>query len=118
VQEGQYISAGQSLCALVENQNIWVTANVKETQLKNIKIGQQVNIKVDAYPDLDLTGKIESFSGATGAKYSLLPPDNSTGNFIKITQRIPVKISFNNLPADKAQLLFPGMSVFVKIFIE
>ena len=118
VQEGQYISAGQSLCALVDNENLWVTANVKETQLKSIKIGQEVKIKVDAYPDLDLTGKIESFSGATGAKYSLLPPDNATGNFIKITQRIPVKISINKLPADKAQLLFPGMSVFVKIYTD
>jgi membrane fusion protein (multidrug efflux system) len=118
VQEGQYISAGQSLCALVDNENIWVTANLKETQLRSIKIGQEVKIKVDAYPDIDLTGKIESFSGATGAKYSLLPPDNATGNFIKITQRIPVKISINKLPADKAQLLFPGMSVFVKIYTE
>jgi len=118
VQDGQYISAGQSLCALVDNENIWVTANLKETQLRSIKIGQEVKIKVDAYPDIDLTGKIESFSGATGAKYSLLPPDNATGNFIKITQRIPVKISINKLPADKAQLLFPGMSVFVKIYTE
>ena len=118
VQEGQYISAGQSLCALVDNENLWVTANVKETQLRSIKIGLEVKIKVDAYPDLDLTGKIESFSGATGAKYSLLPPDNATGNFIKITQRIPVKISIHKIPADKAQLLFPGLSVFVKIFTD
>jgi membrane fusion protein (multidrug efflux system) len=118
VQEGQYISAGQSLCALVDNENLWVTANLKETQLSSLKIGQEVKIKVDAYPDLDLTGKIESFSGATGAKYSLLPPDNSTGNFIKITQRIPVIISVNKLPADNVQLLFPGMSVFVKIYTD
>ena len=118
VEEGQYISTGQNLCALVENENLWATANLKETQLKNIKIGQAVKIKVDAYPSLDLTGKIESFSGATGAKYSLLPPDNATGNFIKITQRIPVKISLNNLSTDNAQLLFPGMNVFVKINIK
>ncbi len=118
VQEGQYISAGQSLCALVDNENLWVTANLKETQLRSLKTGQEVKIKVDAYPDLDLTGKIESFSGATGAKYSLLPPDNATGNFIKITQRIPVRISINKIPADKAQLLFPGMSVFVKIYTD
>jgi membrane fusion protein, multidrug efflux system len=118
VEEGQYISVGQNLCAVVENENMWVTANVKETQLKNIKTGQQVKIKIDAYPDLDLKGKIESFSGATGAKYSLLPPDNSTGNFIKIIQRIPVKISINEFPKDKAQILFPGMSVFIKIYLE
>jgi membrane fusion protein, multidrug efflux system len=117
-EEGQYISVGQNLCAVVENNNMWVTANVKETQLKNLKVGQQVKIKIDAYPNLDLNGKIESFSGATGAKYSLLPPDNSTGNFIKIIQRIPVKISISELPVDKTQILFPGMSVFVRISLE
>lgn len=109
---------GQSLCAVVENGNMWVSANVKETQLNNIKAGQLVKIKIDAYPDLDLNGKIESFSGATGAKYSLLPPDNSTGNFIKIIQRIPVKISISELPQDKSQILFPGMSAFVKIYLK
>jgi membrane fusion protein (multidrug efflux system) len=118
VEEGQYISVGQNLCAVVENENMWVTANVKETQLKNLKVGQQVKIKVDAYPNLGLTGKIESFSGATGAKYSLLPPDNSTGNFIKIIQRIPVKISITELPKDKSWILFPGMSVFVRVSLE
>ena len=118
VQEGQYISVGQSLCALVDNKNLWVTANVKETQLNKIKIGQEVKLKLDAYPDLDLTGKVGSFSGATGAKYSLLPPDNATGNFIKITQRIPLKISIDKLPADKIHLLFPGMSVFAKISVD
>jgi membrane fusion protein (multidrug efflux system) len=118
VQKGQYISIGQSLCALVDNENLWVTANVKETQLRSIKTGQEVKIKVDAYPDLELTGKIESFSGATGSKYSLLPPDNATGNFIKITQRIPVKISIDKLPKDKVHLLFPGMSVFVKVYMK
>ena len=118
VEKGQYISVGQNLCAVVDNENLWVTANMKETQLTNIKTGQEVKIKVDAYPNLELTGKIESFSGATGAKYSLLPPDNATGNFIKITQRIPLKISINKLPADKVHLLFPGMSVFVKVQIK
>ena len=116
VEEGQYISTGQSLCVIVDNENYWVTANVKETQLENIKPGQEVKMRVDAYPDFEFSGKIESFSGATGAKYSLLPPDNSTGNFIKITQRIPVKIAFNKLPNDKDHTLFPGMSVFVKIY--
>jgi membrane fusion protein (multidrug efflux system) len=116
VEEGQYIAVGQNLCAVVDNENIWVSANMKETQLKDIKIGQGVKIKIDAYPNLDLLGKIESFSGATGAKYALLPPDNATGNFIKITQRVPVRISINKLLADKDHLLFPGMSVFVKIY--
>jgi len=118
VEEGQYISVGQNLCALVDNENLWVTADVKETQLEHIKIGQHVDIKADAYPVLDLSGKIESFSGATGAKFSLLPPDNATGNFIKITQRIPIKISIDKLPANQAYALFPGMSVFVKIYTK
>ena len=118
VEKGQYVSAGQNLCAIVDNENLWVSANVKETQLKDIKIGQEAKIKVDAYPNLDLTGRIESFSGATGAKYSLLPPDNATGNFIKITQRIPVRISINKVMYDKKHSLFPGMSVFVKIYTE
>lgn len=115
VQEGQYVFAGQNLFALVDNENLWVTANVKETQLRNIKPGQIVNIEVDAYPNINLTGKVESFSGATGAKYSLLPPDNATGNFIKITQRVPVKISLIKLQPEEAKLLYPGMSVFAKI---
>ena len=118
VEVNQYVSVGQNLCAVVENGNMWVSANVKETQLKNLKAGQQVKIKIDAYPDLDLSGKIESFSGATGAKYSLLPTDNSTGNFIKIIQRIPVKISISELPKDKSQILFPGMSAFIKIYLK
>jgi len=118
VEEGQYISAGQNLCAIVDNENLWVSANVKETQLKDIEIGQEVKIKIDAYPNLDLSGKIESFSGATGAKYTLLPPDNATGNFIKITQRVPVRISINKLVEDKHHILFPGMSAFVKIYTE
>ena len=86
--------------------------------MKDIEIGQEGKIKIDAYPNLDLSGKIESFSGATGAKYTLLPPDNATGNFIKITQRVPVRISINKLVEDKDHLLFPGMSVFVKIYTE
>jgi membrane fusion protein (multidrug efflux system) len=118
VQEGQYISSGQNLCSVVDNQNLWVSANIKETQLANVKIGQSVTIKIDAYPDMQFSGTIESFSGATGAKYSLLPPDNATGNFIKITQRIPVKISVQKMHNDKAHELFPGMSAFVKIYTE
>ncbi|HVN59125.1 MAG TPA: HlyD family secretion protein [Bacteroidales bacterium] len=118
VEVNQFVSAGQNLCVVVENENMWVTANVKETQLRNLRAGQSVKIKIDAYPDLALKGKIESFSGATGAKYSLLPPDNSTGNFIKIIQRIPVKISISEIPKERVQFLFPGMSVYVKISLE
>ena len=88
----------------------------KETQLNSIKPGQEVEIKIDAMPGVTAKGKIESFAGATGAKFSLLPPDNSTGNFIKITQRFPVRISMDffspqNIPTG----LYPGLSAFVKV---
>jgi membrane fusion protein, multidrug efflux system len=117
VQEGQFVSTGQSLCTIIENKSLWVTANLKETQLKNIKIGQSVDIKLDAYPDLILRGRVETINGATGAKFSLFPPDNSTGNFIKVTQRFPLKIAIDNLPKGDA-VLFPGLSAFVKIKIK
>jgi membrane fusion protein, multidrug efflux system len=116
VQLGQYALAGQNLCALVDNDKIWVSANLKETQINQVRIGNKVKISIDAYPDIVLNGKIESFSGATGAKYSLLPPDNATGNFIKITQRVPVKISISDKRNEKSPLLFPGLSVFVKVY--
>lgn len=114
VESGQYIAAGQTLCAVVNNTNMWVTANFKETELNDLRKGQKVKIKIDAYSGLILKGIVESFSGATGAKYSLIPADNATGNFIKITQRIPVKIILTSLPPRNIQL-FPGCSVFVKI---
>ncbi|HVI45854.1 MAG TPA: HlyD family secretion protein [Chitinophaga sp.] len=120
VNKGQYVATGQTLCAVIDTHNIWVSANFKETQLKKIRPGQPVEIKVDAYPDLKLEGSVESFGGATGAKFSLLPPDNSTGNFIKITQRVPLRIRLehffdgNNKPTG----LFIGMSVFVKVHIK
>lgn len=117
VQEGQFVSTGQSLCAIIDSQHLWVTANLKETQLKNIKPGQSVDIRLDAYPDLKLTGKIEAIHGATGAKFSLFPPDNATGNFIKVTQRFPLKISIDNLPKESVTL-FPGLSAFVTIKIK
>jgi membrane fusion protein (multidrug efflux system) len=115
IQTGQYVSAGQSLCVVINNEQYWISANFKETQLKNIKIGHEVEIELDAYPDLKLTGKVESYSGATGARFSLLPPDNATGNFIKITQRFPLRISITNFPKDKAAEIFPGLSAFVKV---
>ena len=115
VEAGQYISAGQSLCALVDNENLWITANFKETQLKNIKTGQDVTITLDAFPEAMLTGKIESFSGATGAKYALLPPDNATGNFIKIAQRVPVRISIDRSSDSSRRRFFPGLSAYVRV---
>ena len=118
IQQGQYVSAGQSLCVVVDNDHFWISANFKETQLQNIKLGSEVTIKLDAFPDLELTGKVESYSGATGAKFSLLPPDNATGNFIKIVQRFPSRISIDNFPKDRASEIFPGLSAFVKVKVK
>ncbi|MBS0028968.1 HlyD family secretion protein [Chitinophaga sp. 22321] len=118
IKEGQYISAGQTLCAMIDNQHLWVTANFKETELRKIKTGQPVEITLDAYPDAPFTGHVASFNGATGAKFSLLPPDNATGNFIKITQRFPIRISIDHLTPGKTSSLFPGLSAFVKINIQ
>jgi len=118
VEEGQYISIGQPLCSTIENSNLWITANFKETQIAKIKIGQDVKIKLDAFPGIHMSGKVESFIGATGAKFSLLPPDNSTGNFVKITQRVPVRISITHLSSEDANMLFPGLSAFVEISIK
>ena len=118
IQEGQYVTTGQSLCVVIDNEHYWITANFKETQLEKMKIGDEVEIELDAYPDLKLTGKVQSYSGATGAKFSLLPPDNSTGNFIKITQRFPLRISIDNFPKEKATEIFPGLSVFVKVKVK
>lgn len=112
IQVGQLVQAGQSLFAIVHEKGLYVTANFKETQMSDLKIGEPVDIEVDAFPDKSIRGTIESFSGATGAKFSLLPPDNATGNFVKVVQRIPVRIKFNDDTAFTNQLR-AGMSVYV-----
>ncbi|HVB02270.1 MAG TPA: HlyD family secretion protein [Chitinophagaceae bacterium] len=114
IQIGELVQAGQSLFAIVDTNDIYVTANFKETQLYKLKAGDQANIRVDAYPGQVLQGTVNSFSGATGARFSLLPPDNATGNFVKVVQRIPVKIV---LPHDPSLIdkLRPGMSVSVSV---
>ena len=113
-QVGQYVKAGSQLLSLVPLSRVYVTANFKETQLTHMRPGQLAGVSVDAYPDLTLDGRIESFAPASGAQFSLLPPDNATGNFTKIVQRVPVRIS---LPANTALtgLLRPGLSVTVTI---
>lgn len=117
VEVGQLVQYGQPLCSAVENNNLWVTANFKETQLDRIRIGQKVSIKLDAYEKLKLTGTVESIGGATGAKFSLLPPDNATGNFVKVTQRVPVRIKLDKV--DKKDFyLAPGLSAFVDVEIK
>ena len=115
VEAGQFISIGSPLCSVIDNTTLWISANFKETQLENMKVGQPVKIKIDAYPHMKLTGKLNSFIGATGAKFSLLPPDNSTGNFVKIVQRVPVKITIDHLTKEQMKALFPGLSAYVTV---
>ncbi|SDE53164.1 membrane fusion protein, multidrug efflux system [Mucilaginibacter pineti] len=114
VQLGQLVQAGQTLFSIVNDNSLYITANFKETQLNDMKNGQKVDVEIDAYPDLKLEGEVYNFSPATGAKFSLLPPDNATGNFVKVVQRVPVKIK---ITADKATMdkLRPGMSVKVSV---
>ena len=117
VQVGQLVNAGQPLLSLVDDANIWVIANFKETQIGKMQVGQKVKIHIDAYKGKGFEGTIESFAGATGAKFSLLPPDNSTGNFVKVVQRVPTKI----LITEKASAETPfraGMSVTVVVPVK
>ncbi len=114
ISEGQFVQAGTPLFSIVNDTTYWIIANFKENQIKNIIPGKEVNIDIDAYPDLHVTGTIESISEATGAKFSLLPPDNASGNFVKVTQRVPVKIKINNIDKLKDKLR-AGLSVFVSI---
>ncbi len=114
VSEGQFIQAGTPLFSIVNDSTYWIVANFKENQLSKLIPGKEVNIEIDALPDLKLTGTIQSLSDATGARFSLLPPDNASGNFVKVTQRVPVKININNVEKYKTQLR-AGLSVFVSI---
>jgi membrane fusion protein (multidrug efflux system) len=114
VQVGQLVQAGQTLFSVVNDNSLYITANFKETQLDKIRNGQKVDVKVDAYPSLKVEGEVYNFSPATGAKFSLLPPDNATGNFVKVVQRIPVKIKLSGSKEDLAKLR-PGMSVDVSV---
>jgi len=113
-QVGQYVKAGAQLLSLVPLSRVYVTANFKETQLTHMRPGQLAEVSVDAYPDLAIAGRIESFAPASGAQFSLLPPDNATGNFTKIVQRVPVRIA---LPANSPLIgrLRPGLSVTVTV---
>ena len=111
---GQFVQAGTPLFSIVNDSTYWIVANFKESQLESLQEGKKVNIRLDAFADLAIEGTIVSLSDATGAKFSLLPPDNSSGNFIKVTQRIPVKIAINNQAAFKNKLR-AGMSVFITV---
>jgi membrane fusion protein, multidrug efflux system len=108
VQEGQLVQADQALMAITQN-DLWIIANFKETQLERIKIGQSVEIKIDAYPSMTFKGKVDSFQAGTGSRFSILPAENATGGFVKVVQRVPVKIIFDEMPDEKL-FLVPGMS--------
>ena len=116
VQLGQLVRPGVALASLVQNHTIWVEANFKETQLEYMRLGQPVSIKIDAYPDLALTGTIDSFAPASGSEFSILPAENATGNFTKIVRRVPVKIVFDT--ADATTLLRPGLSAESKVKVH
>jgi membrane fusion protein (multidrug efflux system) len=109
VHAGEYVQAGRLLMAVVTPE-VWVTANFKETQLNHIQPGLPVRIPVDAYPEHDLTGHVDTIQSGTGARFSLLPPENAVGNYVKVVQRVPVKILIDHQP-DQRQKLGPGMSV-------
>jgi membrane fusion protein (multidrug efflux system) len=117
MQPGQFIQQGQSLFNIVVSNDFWVVANFKETQLNKMKIGQKVIVKVDAFPGHEFEGTLTSFSPATGSKFSLLPPDNASGNFVKTVQRLPVKIEFNNTNDEMVKQLRPGMNVGVDVHL-
>lgn len=111
LEPGQYVSAGQTISYLVRNTDKWVTANYKETQIRHIYIGQEVRIKVDALPGRIFHGRVTAISEATGSKYSLVPTDNSAGNFVKVQQRIPVRIDLEEISPEDMAYLRAGMMV-------
>ena len=117
VEVGQYVQAGQPLFSVVPLDDVWIVANLKETEIRGIDVGAAVEIEVDSYKGRRFAGQVESLSPATGATFSMLPPDNATGNFTKVVQRIPVRIRLDG-PADPVHPLRPGMSAVVHIRVK
>lgn len=117
VETGNYVQPGQPLMAIVRLEDAWITANYKERQLTHVKPGQSVLFKVDAYPGMEFRGRVESIMAGTGAAFSLLPPENASGNYVKVVQRIPVKIVIDRT-SDPGHLLRVGMSVTPEILVE
>lgn len=107
--------AGQKLMSLIATEPLWITANFKETQVGRVRVGQNARVTVDAFPGHAFDGVVESLAPATGAKFSLLPQENATGNFTKVVQRVQVRIALNDVPDDYKSLLSPGMSAFVEV---
>jgi membrane fusion protein, multidrug efflux system len=118
VEVGQNVSVGQNMATLVSLDDIWITANFKETQLEHMRQGQHVEISVDAYGGRKYDGKVTQIGGATGSVLSLFPPENATGNYVKVVQRIPVRIDLTNHDQNSDHLLRPGMSVEPKVKVK
>jgi membrane fusion protein, multidrug efflux system len=116
VEQGSYIQPGQALLAIVPRQ-VWIVANFKETQLTHMRAGQPVTVHVDAYPQLKFTGHVDSIQSGSGANFSLFPPENATGNYVKVVQRVPVKIVLDDV-SDASVVLGPGMSVEPKVRVK
>ena len=114
-ERGQYLQPGQPVLAVVPLDDTWVVANFKETELRDMRVGQPARLRVDAYPDHPFEGVIDSFAAGTGARFSLLPPENATGNYVKVVQRMPVKIVLRHGQRDPQRQLRPGMNVIVTI---
>ena len=117
VDPGKYVQPGQPVLSVVSADDIWVVANFKETDVAKIAVGQPVEIKVDAYPGVTFRGRVNSFQPGTGAVFSLLPPENATGNYVKVVQRLPVKIVFDSKP-DPLHPLWPGLSVVPSVSVK
>ena len=116
VEVGQNVSPGQELMKVINLDDVWITANFKETQLRKMRVGQRVTVNIDAN-GRDYEGKVDSIAGASGARFSLLPPENATGNYVKVVQRIPVKIVLDP-GSNKDHQLRPGMSGTPKVWIR
>ena len=117
VEKGMYVNVGAPLFVIVP-EDVWVVANFKENQLRHMKPGQPVDIKIDTYPDHVFKGKVDSIQRASGAKSSLFPPENAVGSFVKIVQRIPVKIVFTEKYDTEKYNVVPGMSVVPKVRVK
>jgi membrane fusion protein (multidrug efflux system) len=117
ISTGQFVQAGSPLFSIVSDTTYWIVANFKETQIRKFYPGQEADIELDAYPDLHIKGTLESVSDATGAKFSLLPPDNASGNFVKVTQRVPVKINIRDIDRYK-DILRAGLSAYIVVPIK
>ena len=118
VQSGQYVQPGQALFSVVHSNEVWVVANFKETQLNKMREGQNVVVTADAFPRHKFQARLSSFSPATGSTFALLPPDNASGNFVKVVQRLPVKIEFTDISDPLVRKLRPGLNVSVDVHLD